>query len=233
MYYKVLLDGKSFHGGEFEWSLPKNGKPGKWHSVVGDLRMCLHGFHLTDNPQKWWNRDAKCYEVEYKDALQPNEDKICVRKVRLVKELTHDDLAKLQIFYSGEHVVTEGTALAYNSSTVKAYGSSTVKACDSSSVKAYGSSTVTAYNSSTVEAHIASTVTACDSSTVTAYNSSTVKACGSSTVEACDSSSVEACGSSTVNSRFHTGNVTVSHNAIHINRDTTPPTIRGNYQGGK
>ena len=217
MYYKVLLDGKSFHGGEFEWSLPKNGKPGKWHSVVGDLRMCLHGFHLTDNPQKWWNRDAKCYEVEYKDALQPNEDKICVRKVRLVKELTHDDLAKLQIFYSGEHVVTEGTALAYNSSTVKAYNSSTV----------------TAYNSSTVEAHIASTVTACDSSTVTAYNSSTVKACDSSTVKACDSSTVKAYDSSTVNSRFHTGNVTVSHNAIHINRDTTPPTIKGNYQGGK
>ena len=193
MYYKVLLDGKSFHGGEFEWSLPKNGKPGKWHSVTGELMMCLHGLHLTDNPQKWWDRNAKCYEVEYKDALEPAEDKICVRKVRLVRELTHDDLAKLQIFYSGEHVVKSGTALAYDSSSVTA--------CNSSSVEAYGSSSVTAYNSSSV----------------TAY----------------DSSSVEAYGSSTVNSRFHTGNVTVSHNAIHINRDTTPPTIRGNYQGGK
>ena len=186
MYYKVLLDGKSFHGGGFEWSLPKNGKPGKWHSVVGDLRMCLHGFHLTDNPQKWWDRNAKCYEVEYKDALQPNEDKICVRKVRLVKELTHDDLAKLQIFYSGEHVVTEGTALAYNSSTVKAFGSSTVEAYNSSTVTAYNSSTVKAYNSSTVEACGSSTVTACGSSTVTAYNSSTVTAYDSSSVKAYD-----------------------------------------------
>ena len=190
MYYKVLLDGKSFHGGDFEWSLPENGKPGKWHSVKGDLKMCERGFHLTDNPPKWWDRTAKCYEVEYKDALAPQDDKICVRKVRLVRELTEDDLVRLQIFYSGTHKVTSGNALAYDSSQVTAY--------DSSRVTAYDSSQVTAYDSSQVTAH--------------------------------DSSRVEACDSSTINSRLHRGTVELSGDAIHINRDTNPPTIRGNFQ---
>ena len=174
MYYKVLLDGKWFHGGDFQWSLPENGKPGKWHSVEGDLKMCERGFHLTDNPQKWWDRNAKCYEDEYKDALEPQDDKICVRKVRLVRELTEDDLAKFQIFYSGTHEVTSGKALAYDFSQVTASGSSQVRAYNSSQVRAYDSSTIT--------------------------------------------------------SRFHSGTVELSGDAIHINRDTNPPTIRGNFQ---
>ena len=206
MYYKVLLDGKSFHGGGFEWSMPKNGKPGKWHSVKGDLKMCERGFHLTDNPQNWWDRNAKCYEVEYKDALEPKDDKICVRKVRLVRELTEDDLVRLQIFYSGTHKVTSGKALAYNSSRVEAYNSSRVEAYNSSQVTASGSSQVRAYNSSRVEA----------------YNSSQVRAYNSSQVRAYDSS--------TITSRFHSGTVELSGDAIHINRDTNPPTIRGNFQ---
>ena len=246
MYYKVLLDGKSFHGGDFEWSLPENGKPGKWHSVKGDLKMCERGFHLTDNPQKWWDRTAKCYEVEYKDALAPQDDKICVRKVRLVRELTEDDLVRLQIFYSGTHKVTSGKALAYDTSRVKALGSSQVTAHDfsqvtalnSSRVEAYGfsrvtasgSSRVTASGSSRVEAYGSSRVTAYGSSRVTAYGSSQVTAYNSSQVTAYNSSQVTACDSSTINSRFHSGTVELSGDAIHINRDTNPPTIRGNFQ---
>jgi hypothetical protein len=104
------------------------------------------------------------------------------RKVRLVRELTEDDLVRLQIFYSGTHAVASGKALAYNSSRVEAYNSSQVTASGSSQVRASGSSQVRAYDSSTIT------------------------------------------------SRFHSGTVELSGDAIHINRDTNPPTIRGNFQ---
>ena len=38
-WYKVLKDRKSFHGGSFVWSLPKDGHPGEWHEVSGELHI--------------------------------------------------------------------------------------------------------------------------------------------------------------------------------------------------
>jgi hypothetical protein len=246
-YYKTLLNGKSFHGGDMEWPLP-NGKPGKWMKHEGELRMCAAGFHVTSEPKNWWHPEAKCYEVEYKGKTlaDDNSDKICVERVRLVRELSLDDLAKLQIFYEGSHVVTDGFALACNSATVRAsgsatvtaYGSATVTAYDSATVRAYNSAmveaydsaTVTAYGSATVRASGSATVTAYDSATVRAYNSATVRASGSATVWAYDSAKVEADGSATVNRYNGGGKTELSGNAIEIDRRTNPPTVRENFQ---
>jgi hypothetical protein len=44
-YYKILTeDGHSCHGGKLKWNLPKNGKPGKWHHVKGDITICDWGY---------------------------------------------------------------------------------------------------------------------------------------------------------------------------------------------
>ena len=236
-YYKTLVNGRSFHGGEFEYSLPKNGKPGKWHKITKPLLMCEVGFHVTSEPANWWHKDAQCYLVEYRGEVikETGSNKICVAEVRLVREV---DPADVQIFYAGSHVVGSGKCLAYDSvtveaygsATVKAYGSATVKAYDSVTVEAYGSVTVEAYGSVTVKAYDSATVKAFNSVTVEAYNSVTVEACNSVTVEACNSVTVEAYDSATVNKWRLRSVVTLHNAAIEIDRTTSPPTIRGNYQ---
>jgi hypothetical protein len=193
---KVLRAGQSWHGGTHVWSLPQaqpdgTVTPGDWTPAVKPA-VCSRGWHLTTEPARWWGVDAgiKAYLAEWDGAVgrREGDDKFAVERCRLVRELTADELAALNVFLSGEHEVRPGVAWAYGSSTVRASGSSTVMASGSSTVRASGSSTVTACDSSTV--------TACDSSTVTAYDSSTVMASGSSTVTACDSSTVMASGSS-------------------------------------
>jgi hypothetical protein len=47
--YKVLHeDGSVFHGGNGTWPLPKNGKPGAWLEVEGELRLCKNDIHTTE-----------------------------------------------------------------------------------------------------------------------------------------------------------------------------------------
>lgn len=86
-YYKVLVDGKSCHGGNLEWSLPTEGKPGDWHSVDGKIILCQNGLHVTTNPSHWWKDGCTVYEVEIEGEIGGREDskaKIVVPKVRLL-----------------------------------------------------------------------------------------------------------------------------------------------------
>ncbi|MBK9272828.1 MAG: hypothetical protein IPM48_14680 [Saprospiraceae bacterium] len=61
--YKILVDGRSCHGGDLKWSLPtKKGNkwiPGEWHEVKGDLKICERGLHLTKKPLCGTGWDAK------------------------------------------------------------------------------------------------------------------------------------------------------------------------------
>ena len=86
--YKILVNGKSCHGGNLQWSLP-NGKPGDWHEIQGTLNMCTNGIHLTDKPAKWFRWNCSMYEAEYEGEIlwDKNESKQCARKVRLIKEV--------------------------------------------------------------------------------------------------------------------------------------------------
>jgi hypothetical protein len=87
-YYKVLVDGKSCHGGNLVWSLPTEDAPGDWQSVDGDIVLCQNGLHVTTNPVHWWKDGCTVYEVEIDGEIGGRNDakaKIVVPKVRLLK----------------------------------------------------------------------------------------------------------------------------------------------------
>jgi len=83
--YKILVDGKSCHGGDLKWSLPKNGKPGKWHKVKGDLTICEKGIHLTTKPFMWYKWGCTCYEAEAKGISDWQDYKCVCSEARLLK----------------------------------------------------------------------------------------------------------------------------------------------------
>jgi hypothetical protein len=87
--YKILVDGKSCNGGNLKWSLPKDGKPGKWHKVKGDLKICEKGLHLTNKPYNWYSWGCTCFEAEAKGIKEWKDDKCVCREVRLLKVKKH------------------------------------------------------------------------------------------------------------------------------------------------
>jgi len=90
-YYKVLVDGKSCHGGDLIWSLPAENNPGDWHSVDGNIILCQNGLHVTTNPNHWWKDGCTVYEAEIDGEIGGRDDsksKIVVPKVRLVAVVT-------------------------------------------------------------------------------------------------------------------------------------------------
>ena len=87
-YYKVLVNGKSCHGGDLTWSLPDGDKPGDWHEVAGKIVICENGLHVTTNPVHWWKDGCTVYEVEIDGEIGGRNDekaKIVVPKVRLIR----------------------------------------------------------------------------------------------------------------------------------------------------
>ena len=86
--YKILVNGKSCHGGDLTWNLPK-GKPSKWHTVDGDLEICSKGIHLTTERFNWYKWGCEVYEAEAKDILEWEGDKCVARSVRLIKKVRH------------------------------------------------------------------------------------------------------------------------------------------------
>jgi hypothetical protein len=172
-WWKVLVNGQSCHGGTLAWSLPTAEAPGDWHEVTGELSICSRGIHVTDNPAAWWKQGAAVYlcEVDGIEAEDSLEFKAVVRKARLIREATPDELIAACIYSSGVHTVTAGRAVTSGSATVVAYGSATVEAYDSATVEAYDSATVRAYDSATVRAYGSATVRAYGSATVNNYGS--------------------------------------------------------------
>lgn len=94
--YKVLMNGVSFHGGDFTYSLPTPNEdgtytPGDWHELDDaiEVQVCRNGFHLTDNPRVWWDHGATAYVAEgagdFDDLEFENEQKIAFRRVRLLR----------------------------------------------------------------------------------------------------------------------------------------------------
>ena len=93
MYYKILVDGKSCHGEDLKWSLPKkDGEkwiPGKWHEAKGDLETCNRGLHVTTSPFNWYKWGCELYEAEIDSAIYQKDDKILCRKARLIEPVAH------------------------------------------------------------------------------------------------------------------------------------------------
>ena len=190
--YKVLVNGRSCHGGNMEWSLPTQAPdgswvPGAWHEVDGPLSPCSRGLHVTAMPRAWFvadrARECQLWRCETGgEVIAHKADKHVARSVRLVAPASWAD--------HGVYVVADGEHNASGDSWWHASGSATVRASDSATVEAFDSATVDAFDSATVEAS--------GSATVRASGSATVRASGSATVEAFDSATVEAFGSATV-----------------------------------
>mgnify|MGYP001228242664 CR=1 FL=1 len=93
--FKILENGKSCHGGNLQWDLPKQDGdiwiPGAWHSVEGDLAMCKRGIHLTDSPYKWYTWNCQCWEAEARGAgsCDEQERKCVARSARLLRPVEH------------------------------------------------------------------------------------------------------------------------------------------------
>jgi len=198
-YYKVLLHGRSCHGGDAEWALPKQREDGTWEpgewmpEIQGQLMLCGNGYHLTREPARWWREGAECYVAEWDGEYVGDGgggDKIAVRRCRLLRRLTAAELASLRVFVEGSHHVSDGIAWASGFAQVKASGFAQVKASDSARVEAYGSAQVWAYDSAQVWASGSATVWAHDSARVWARGSARVWAHGSAQVWAYDSAQV-------------------------------------------
>ncbi len=99
--YKVLTkDGKNCHGGTIlAWPLPTGDEPGAWLEIPAEepLVWCEHGFHVTSDPRRWWHAGHRVFlaEVEGDVITYANDDKVCVRKVRLVREVRGEALQML------------------------------------------------------------------------------------------------------------------------------------------
>ena len=94
--YKILVNGKSCHGGDMAWSLPRETSPGhydpgQWMGVEGDLSICNRGIHLTNEPFNWYKWGCTAYEAEAEDfgGEQTAPHKIVCRKARLIRPVAH------------------------------------------------------------------------------------------------------------------------------------------------
>ena len=87
--YKWTGKGGTAQMGTGKWPLPKNGKPGAWLSVTGEVVPCENGLHLCRESDilKWVS--AELYEVEHFKSSKriDHDDKVVVRKARLVRRV--------------------------------------------------------------------------------------------------------------------------------------------------
>lgn len=209
-YYKVLLHGRSCHGGDCEYALPMQREDGTWEpgewmpEIRGPLTLCANGYHLTREPARWWREGAECYVAEWDGEYVGDGDggdKIAVRRCRLLRRLTAAELASLRVFGEGSHQVSDGIVWASGSARVRAYGSAQVRAYGSAQVWASGSARVGARGSAQVWACGSAQVWAYDSAQVDAYDSAQVWAHDFAQVWAHDFARVGASGSAKVRAR--------------------------------
>jgi len=243
--YKVLVDGKSCHGGNMEWSLPvaidgtEDYTPGEWMEVKGNIVCCQTGLHLTNKPAEWWVQGATVYLTEYDLSKlskynTDNRNKFAVHRARLLKPLNQNESATVKIFtgdargvVSGEAAISSGNATvrASGNATVRASDNATVEAYDNATVRDYDNATVEAYGNSTVEASGNATVRASGNATVRASGNATVRASGNATVRASDNATVEAYDNATVRASDN-ATVRASDNAT-VNILWGSPTVTG------
>ena len=146
---KVLQDGKSCHGGRWEWSLPAQDAggewlPGEWTPYIKP-ELCFQGWHLTRAPARWWEAtgDVRAYLAEYDGEVagpsatrHDDSTKFAVGKCRLLRPLTDNELFAHGVFLSGTHQtvpddsVVGGTAQVQeilNARVLKIFGQATVR----------------------------------------------------------------------------------------------------------
>jgi hypothetical protein len=109
-YFKILVDGKSCHGGNSTWSLPNGNTPGDWMPTLRKLEPCARGYHIVEAHQipKWLKEECQIFEVEVSGKVIPHDDdKHVCGKVRLIKQMKWDSEVYLRLFAAdcAEHVL--------------------------------------------------------------------------------------------------------------------------------
>jgi hypothetical protein len=86
--YKVTdTNGRSCHGGTGKWSLPKNGEPGEWWEIGGEIIACENGLHACRRADLVNWLGPCIHELEHEGEIIDGGDKVVVRKARLVRTL--------------------------------------------------------------------------------------------------------------------------------------------------
>lgn len=85
-FYKILENDGSARMGVGKWPLP-DGRAGDWLEVKGDLVPCQNGLHLCrrDDLIEWLG--PAIFTAEYHGEMVEADDKIVVRRARLLKKL--------------------------------------------------------------------------------------------------------------------------------------------------
>jgi hypothetical protein len=131
-FYKVLVDGRSCHGG----NLAVVAAEGRASRVTGTaspttcrFASALRGFHLTDAPTHWYvPTGCQIFEVEPEGiaAEEKGDRKVVARGARLIRQVTDAvELAALGIYLEGEHTIraTTDKVVVAGLARVTAYGS--------------------------------------------------------------------------------------------------------------
>ena len=98
-YWKVLdANGRSCHGGSFEWSLPtrdaeRGWVPGEWTPPITKIKPCVRGYHVCrDTDLREW-LGKRIYACEVRGRIIVAENKVVAESVRLTCPTPWDETA--------------------------------------------------------------------------------------------------------------------------------------------
>ena len=83
--FKILVDGKSCHGGEYKYPEPE-----VYTEEIKDVEICYQGYHLTSDPLLWWKPKATLWLAEGQGKSEVSYSKTVFSRVRLLEQVTKD-----------------------------------------------------------------------------------------------------------------------------------------------
>jgi hypothetical protein len=105
MLFKVLNeDGTAHHGGYGRWNLPTHNEDNTWHpgewmpAIKGDLLPCQNGYHLAQDAQLLDWLGPAIYEAEYDGEMMHADNKIVVRRARLLRRFDNWNARTARLF---------------------------------------------------------------------------------------------------------------------------------------
>ena len=108
--YKVLnTDGSCYHGGQGRWYLPDGENPGEWMPTLrGELEPCVKGYHVLRVPDLVYWIGPALWTVEYEGDRIDGDDKVVVRKARILArvETWNDRILRLFACDCAERVLS-------------------------------------------------------------------------------------------------------------------------------
>jgi len=246
--YKVLVGGKSCHGGNAAWPLPQGDAPGDWmvarkpdgsEATAADLAPCRIGLHLTDDPVRWWTPGCTVYLAEADGVIgAPADDparKVVALRARLLRGATAAELSDLRIWLEGGHEARDRPCVLHGSASAVLHGSASANLHDSASATLYGSAranlhgsaSAVLYGSASAVLHDSASAVLYGSARAVLYGSARAVLCGSASAVLHDSASAGARDDTTVVSWRGVSAVRIDARAVWIERgdETETPKV--------